>query len=134
MVQRTRLLECPNCGKQLEDTKQEKMTCKYCGSNFSREDVTQEEDEYIRRKMVVDLRTSMEIFKARKKYSTIFMIIFFVLALPILFSNPFGAVQGIFLALFFLAGLTMFILFITNDRLYEKSKSQASDLSMRRRM
>jgi len=134
MVQRTRLLECPNCGKQLEDTKQESITCKYCGSNFSRDDVSQEEDEYVRRKMVVDLRTNMEIFKTRKKFSTIFMIVFFVLAIPILFSNPFGAIQGIFLALFFLTGLIMFILFIMNDRLYERSKSQASDLSMRRRM
>ena len=71
MVQRTRLLECPNCHKQLEDTKQTTITCKFCGFSFRREEVAQEDEDYIRRKMIVELRTDMEIYKARKKMSII---------------------------------------------------------------
>ena len=76
MVQRTRLLECPSCQKQLEDTKQESITCKFCGNSFRRIDVVQDDEDYIRRKMIVDLRTDMEIYKARKKFSTILILVF----------------------------------------------------------
>lgn len=133
MVQRTQLLECPSCGKQLEDTKQENITCKYCGFTFEREEVAKEDEEYIRRKMVVDLRTKMEIFKARKKFSTIFMVVSFVLAIPVLFATPFSTIAIISLALFLAMGFGMFFLVLLNDRKYESSRSEASDLSMRRR-
>ena len=99
MVQRTRLIECPNCHKQLEDTKQENMTCKFCGFTFRRVDVAQEDEDYIRRKMIVELRTEMEIYKARKKFSIIFMIISFALAIPVLFSIPFEVLHWIILGL-----------------------------------
>jgi hypothetical protein len=134
MVQRTRLLDCPSCGKQLEDTKQENITCKYCGFTFEREEVVQEDEEYIRRKMVVDLRTEMEIYKARKRYSTIFMVVSFVLAVPVLIAAPFGIVAGITFTLFLLLGFLLFFMVIFNDRRYESSRSKASDLSMRRRL
>lgn len=134
MVQRTRLLECPNCQKQLEDTKQENMTCKFCGFTFRRVDVAQEDEEYLRRKMIVELRTEMEIFKARKKFSIIFMIISFVLAIPVLFSLPWETVHWIILGLFLTGGFTFFLLMLLWDRRYETSRSQASDISMRRRL
>ncbi|MGA1849171.1 MAG: hypothetical protein ACMUHB_07510 [Thermoplasmatota archaeon] len=134
MAQRTRLLECPNCSKQLEDTKQETITCKFCGFQFRRVDVAQEDEEYIRRKMIVDLRTDMEIYKARKKFSIVFMVISFVLAIPVLMSVPFELLQWIMLALFLLGGFVFFLLMLLWDRRYESSRSQASDLSMRRRL
>lgn len=134
MVQRTRLLECPSCGKQLEDTKQENITCKYCGFNFEREEVVQEDEEYIRRRMVVDLRTKMEIFKARKKLSTLFMVISFAMVIPVLFATPFSTIAIISLVVFLAMGFFMFFMVVFNDRRYESSRSEASDLSMRRRM
>ena len=134
MVQRTRLIECPNCGKQLEDTKQERLTCRFCGFNFVREEVVQEDEEYIRRRMIVDLRTAMDTFKAWKTISIIFMIISFLLAIPVHISVPFGIPQGVVLALFVICGFIFFILMLVFDRKYESSKSKASDLSMRRRL
>ena len=134
MVQRTRLLECPNCQKQLEDTKQENITCRFCGFSFRRVDVAQEDEDYIRRKMIVDLRTDMEIYKARKKFSTIFMVVSFVLAIPILFSLPFEPLHWVMLGLFLGGGFAFFILMLLWDRRYESSRSQASDISMRRRL
>ncbi len=134
MVQRTRLLECPDCKKQLEDTKQENITCKFCGFAFRRLDVVQEDEDYIRRKMIVELRTDMEIYKARKKFSTIFMVISFVLAIPILFSLPFEALHWITLGLVLGGGFTFFLLMLLWDKRYENSRSQASDISMRRRL
>jgi ABC-type uncharacterized transport system permease subunit len=97
-------------------------------------DVAQEDEEYIRRKMIVDLRTDMEIYKARKKFSIIFMVISFVLAIPVLMSIPFELLQWIMLALFLLGGFVFFLLMLLWDRRYESSRSQASDLSMRRRL
>jgi hypothetical protein len=134
MVKRTRLLECPNCQKQLEDTKQENITCKFCGFTFRRMDVAQEDEEYIRRKMIVELRTEMEIYKARKKFSIIFMVISFVLAVPVLLSVPFEVLHWIMVGLFLGGGFTFFLLMILWDRRYESSRSQASDISMRRRL
>jgi len=133
--QRTRLLECPNCSKQLEDTRQDNVTCKYCGHVFKRDDVVQEDEEYIRRKMVVDLRAKMDMFKARKKFSFIFMIVFFAVALPILIIKQLDLVLPVvMLVLFFLTGFGFFLLWLLNDRLYESNRSKASDISMRRRL
>jgi uncharacterized membrane protein YvbJ len=136
MAQRTRLLECPSCAKQLEDTKQERITCKYCGHTFTREDVVQEDEEYIRRKMIVDLRTNMEISKKWKTISIIFMIISFVLALPILVTVTVddSIINIIVAALFFIGGVAFFVLMILFDRRYESNRSKASDISMRRRL
>jgi len=134
MVQRTRLIECPNCHKQLEDTKQENMTCKFCGFTFRRIDVAQEDEDYIRRKMIVELRTDMEIYKARKKFSIIFMVISFVLAIPVLLSVPFEVLHWVMLFVFIIGGFTFFLLMLLWDRRYESSRSQASDISMRRRL
>jgi DNA-directed RNA polymerase subunit RPC12/RpoP len=134
MVQITRLLECPNCQKQLEDTRQDNVTCRYCGYSFRRVDVVQEDEDYIRRKMIVELRTDMEIFKARKKFSTIFMVISFALAIPLLFSIPFEPLHWVMLGLFLAGGFTFFILMLLWDKRYESSRSQASDISMRRRL
>ncbi len=136
MAQRTRLLECPSCGKRLEDTKQDNITCRYCGNAFIREDVVQEDEEYIRRKMIVDLRTSMEISKKWKTISTIFMIISFILSIPILVTVTAGGsiLNVIVTAMFFIGGVVFFILMILFDRRYESSRSRASDISMRRRL
>ncbi|MGA1865930.1 MAG: hypothetical protein ACMUFK_00515 [Thermoplasmatota archaeon] len=134
MVQRTRLLECPNCHKQLEDTKQENVTCKFCGYTFRRVDVAQEDEEYIRRKMIVELRTDMEIFKSRKKFAIIFMVISFVLAIPVFLSIPFLVIHWIMLGLFIGGGFAFFLIMLFWDRKYESSRSQASDISMRRRL
>ncbi|MBN1539692.1 MAG: hypothetical protein JW939_06060 [Candidatus Thermoplasmatota archaeon] len=134
MVQRTRLLECPNCHKQLEDTKQENVTCKFCGFTFRRVDVAQEDEEYIRRKMIVELRTDMEIYKARKKFATIFMVISFVLAIPVIACIPVLVIHWIMLVLFIGGGFAFFLIMLLWDRKYESSRSQASDISMRRRL
>ena len=134
MAQRTRLLECPGCSKQLEDTKQDKVTCKYCGTVFVREDVVQEDEDYIRRKMIVDLRTIMEISKKWKMVSIIFMIISFVLALPVLVTYDYNLLHIIFAAIFFIGGVAFFVLMITFDRRYESNRSKASDISMRRKL
>ncbi|MBN1390986.1 MAG: hypothetical protein JXA22_10135 [Candidatus Thermoplasmatota archaeon] len=134
MVQRTRLLECPNCHKQLEDTRQENITCKFCGFIFRRVDVAQEDEEYLRRRMIVDLRADMEIFKARKKFSIIFMVISFVLAIPVIASVPFVLIHWVMMGLFIGGGFAFFILMLIWDRRYESSRSQASDISMRRRL
>ncbi|MGA1872544.1 MAG: hypothetical protein ACMUHY_02640 [Thermoplasmatota archaeon] len=134
MVQRTRLIECPNCHKQLEDTKQENMTCKFCGFTFRRIDVAQEDEDYIRRKMIVELRTDMEIYKARKKFSIIFMIISFVLVIPVLLSVPVYPIHWVMMFAFLGGGFTFFLLMLLWDRRYESSRSQASDISMRRRL
>lgn len=136
MAQRTRLLECPSCGRQLEDTKQEKVTCRYCGNTFVREDVVQEDEEYIRRKMIVDLRTNMEISKKWKTISIIFMIVSFVLALPILITVTFDeeVINIVAAALFFIGGIAFFVLMIVFDKRYESNRSKASDLSMRRKL
>jgi hypothetical protein len=134
MVRITRLLECPNCQKQLEDIKQENITCKFCGFTFRRVDVAQEDEEYIRRKMIVELRTEMEIYKARKKFSIIFMVISFVLAIPVLLSIPFEVLHWVVLGLFLAGGFSFFLLMLLWDRRYEASRSQASDISMRRRL
>jgi DNA-directed RNA polymerase subunit RPC12/RpoP len=136
MAQRTRLLECPSCGRQLEDTKQEKVTCRYCGNIFVREDVVQEDEEYIRRKMIVDLRTNMEISKKWKTISIIFMIASFVLALPILITVTFDeeVINIVAAAIFFIGGIAFFVLMIVFDKRYESNRSKASDLSMRRKL
>lgn len=136
MAQRNRLLECPSCGRQLEDTKQEKVTCRYCGNTFVREDVVQEDEEYIRRKMIVDLRTNMEISKKWKTISIIFMIVSFVLALPILITVTFDeeVINIVAAALFFIGGIAFFVLMIVFDKRYESNRSKASDLSMRRKL
>ena len=134
MVRITRLLECPNCQKLLEDVKQENITCKFCGYTFRRVDVAQEDEDYIRRKMIVELRTEMEIYKARKKFSTIFMVISFVLAIPVFFSIPFEVLHWVVLGLFIAGGFSFFLLMLLWDRRYESSRSQASDISMRRRL
>jgi DNA-directed RNA polymerase subunit RPC12/RpoP len=134
MAQRTRLLECPGCSKQLEDTKQDNITCKYCGTVFVREDVVQEDEDYIRRKMIVELRTNMEISKKWKLMSTIFMIISFVLVIPTLFIIGIETIHFILGGLFFIGGIVFFGLMITFDRRYESNRSKASDISMRRRL
>lgn len=134
MAQRTRLLECPGCSKQLEDTRQDRITCKYCGTVFVREDVVQEDEDYIRRKMIVDLRTNMEISKKWKLISTIFMIVSFVLAIPVLFTNDYNLMHVIFAIIFFAGGIVFFVLMITFDRRYESNRSKASDISMRRKL
>jgi len=134
MATRYRLLDCPNCGKQLEDTKQDSITCKYCGHVFIREDVAQEDEELIRRKMIVDLRAEMENHKVRKKLSLVFMIVSFALIVPLVFASPFGLLVLTFILLFLIGGFALFILYILSDRGYETSKSKASDLSMRRRL
>ncbi|MDG6225142.1 MAG: hypothetical protein QCI82_06480 [Candidatus Thermoplasmatota archaeon] len=133
--QKARLLDCPGCNKQLEDTRQDKMTCKYCGYTFNRDDVVQEDEDYIRRKMVVDLRSQMDKYKARKKFSTIFMAVFFALALPLLFFKDKDLTMTItLLVLYMLTGFAFFIFMIFNDRLYDSTRSKASDLSVRRRI
>jgi hypothetical protein len=134
MVQRTRLLECPNCHKQLEDTKQQTITCKFCGFPFNREDVAQEDEDYIRRKMIIDLRTDMEIFKARKKISIGFMIASFVLIIPVLIAAPIEVLTIATLLAFGIGGFGFFIMMIVWDKKYESARSRASDISMRRRL
>ena len=134
MAQRNRLLECPGCSKQLEDTKQDKVTCRYCGTVFVREDVVQEDEDYIRRKMIVDLRTNMEISKKWKLVSIIFMILSFILALPVLFTEDYTLMHIIFAVVFFVGGVVFFVLMITFDRRYESNRSKASDISMRRKL
>jgi hypothetical protein len=119
----------------LEDTRQDSVTCKYCGFVFKRDDVVQEDEEYIRRKMVVDLRSKMDMFKARKRFSIIFMSTYFVLALPLLFLKTKDLTMPVvLLILFILIGFGFFLLMIVFDRMYDSNKSKASDISMRRRL
>ena len=133
--QRTRLLECPSCAKQLEDTRQDSMTCKYCGYTFKRDDVVQDDEDYIRRKMVVDLRSQMDKFKARKKYSTIFMAVFFAISLPLMFFKDKDLTMAIvLLILYMITGFGFFLFMIYNDRMYDSHRSKASDISVRRRL
>ena len=99
-----------------------------------REDVVQEDEDYIRRKMIVDLRTNMEISKKWKLMSTIFMIVSFVFATPVLIVKDVAFIHYIFAALFFIGGIAFFVLMITFDRRYESNRSKASDISMRRRL
>ena len=135
MAQRARLLECPSCSKQLEDTKQENILCKYCGYSCKRDDVVQEDEEYIRRKMVVDLRSKMDMYKARKKYSTIFMIVYFALGIPMLIFKSMDITLSVVLLVgFMVLGFVFFLLMLLNDRLYDSNRSKASDISMRRRL
>jgi hypothetical protein len=134
MVQRTRLLQCPNCEKQLEDTRLQAMTCKYCGHSFNRSDVVMEDEDYIRKKMIVDLRTEMDTYKRWKQVSTGFMAGSFVLTLPVLFSDPFKLFQGIVLGLYLVLGIVFFLLVLFFDRKYASSRSKATDLSMRKRL
>ena len=134
MAVRNRLIECPNCSKRLEDTKQENITCRYCGHIFEREEVAQEDEDYIRKKMIIDLRAEMEIYKSRKKLSIIFMIISFVFIIPLIFAAPVELMIYIFILMFLITGSALFVLVIINDKGYEESKSKASDLSMRRRL
>ena len=136
MPQRTKVLECPGCGRRLEDTKQDSITCRYCGTTFTREDVAQEDEDFIRKKMIVDLRTTMEISKKWKLISMISMIVSFVLAIPILVTvTATGSIiNPIFAGFFFLGGIAFFVLMLVFDRRYESNKSKASDISMRRRL
>lgn len=134
MAVRNRLIECPNCSKRLEDTKQENITCRYCGHIFEREEVAQEDEDYIRKKMIIDLRAEMEMYKAKKKLSTVFMILSFVFIIPLIFAAPVDLMIYIFILLFLITGSVLFVLVILNDKGYESSKSKASDLSMRRKL
>ena len=134
MAVRNRLLECPNCSKQLEDTRLENITCRYCGHVFEREEVAQEDEDYIRKKMIIDLRAEMEVYKAKKRLSTIFMIISFVFIIPLIFAAPVNLMIYIFILLFLVAGAVLFALVIINDKGYESSRSKASDISMRRKL
>lgn len=134
MVQRTRLLQCPGCEKQLEDTRQPAITCKYCGHAFNRSDVVLEDEDYIRKKMIVDLRTEMDTFKRWKQVSTGFMVGSFVLTLPVLFSDPFELFQGIMMGLFMVLGIVFFLMVLFFDRKYASSRSKATDLSLRKRL
>lgn len=134
MVQRTRLLQCPNCEKQLEDTRQPNITCKYCGQSFNRSDVVMEDEDYIRKKMIVDLRTEMDTFKRWKQVSTGFMVGSFIMAIPVLISDPFKVFQGIMLGLFLVLGIAFFLLVLFFDRKYASSRSKATDLSMRKKL
>ncbi|MFO8051758.1 MAG: hypothetical protein R6V01_08690 [Thermoplasmatota archaeon] len=134
MVQRTRLLECPNCHKQLEDTKQPTITCKFCGFPFNREEVAQEDEDYIRRKMIIELRTDMEVYKSRKKFSIGFMIAAFILVVPAILAAPSTALTIAISIAFALLGFGFFLFMIMWDRRYESARSRASDISMRRRL
>ena len=98
--------------------------------------MVQEDEDYIRRKMIVDLRTNMEISKKWKAISTIFMIISFILSIPILVTvTAGGSILNVMATLmFFVGGVVFFVLMIMFDRRYESNRSKASDLSMRRRL
>ena len=125
---RAGIIECPFCKSHLQDTKQEYINCKHCGKRFSRGTVKEEEDK-LRRNMVLDLSDQVQKMKALISAGKMFGAVLILLGVLLLFSNVFELYEILLTVAFLANGIVWIVIASVVSSRLEKTQSKMFDLS-----
>ena len=134
MVGEKTFINCPFCGRELEDSHDPSILCRYCGKKFRRMDVFNEDEKMLRQTMIIDLSTTMSKYKTTANVGMIFGAISLLGAVAMLFSKEMTIIQWGLVAFFAALTAVWWILFGINSAKYNASQSKLFDLSGGRRI
>lgn len=134
MVNEKTFINCPFCGRELEDSHEPSILCRYCGKKFRRMDVFNEDEKLLRQTMIIDLSTTMSKYKTTANVGMIFGTVCLLGAVAMLFSKEMLLVQWLLVAFFAALTVVWWTLFGINSAKYAASQSKLFDLSGGRRI
>lgn len=125
---RAGIIKCPFCKSHLQDTRQEFIDCRFCGKRFKR-GTAKEEEEELRRNMVLDLSDKVNKMKTIISAGKIFGLIFLLFGVLMLFSRIFDFMELIITVAFFTCCGVWFGIMAVYGKKMEKTQSKLFDLS-----
>ena len=127
-------ISCPFCRRELDDSNEPTIHCKFCGKQFRRLDVFNEDEKVMRQNMIIDLSTYMSKIKITKNVGFIIGVLGILSIVVLLFAEQIVFTVLILLIAFLLTVAGWAIVWIINERKYAKNQSKLFDLSGGRRV
>lgn len=129
MAVQTTIIKCPFCNQHLADTKQEHVTCQFCGKRFKRSEIQKAAEEEMRRNMILDLNDEIKRQKTIKKIGYGIGMVFIALAMTLHFSSVFETNEWILFVIMIVLGFAWIGLGVTNATKFKKNQSKLFDLT-----
>lgn len=125
---------CPFCSRELEDSQDPTIHCKFCGKKFRRMDVFNEDEKSMRQNMIIDLSIYMSKLKITKNVAGFLAFCSFVVVILLLFAEQSLLIIYILLAVFVLSFIIWVAVWGIHSKKYIKSQSKLFDLTGGRRL
>jgi len=127
-------ITCPFCRRELDDTHEPSIHCKFCGKKFRRVDVFSEDEKTMRQNMIIDLSTYMSRLKVTKNVAFVLGILSLLAVVLLLFGQQAVFIVFILVGVFVASFVTWMIIWAVHEKKYIKSQSKLFDLSGGRRV
>ena len=134
MVGEKTFISCPFCNRELEDSHDPSILCRFCGKKFRRMDVFNEDEKMMRQTMIIDLSTTMSRYKISSNVGMAMGFLCLAAAVALLFSKEMMIYQWLLLAFFAALTGVWWVIAGINSAKYSKSQSKLFDLSGGRRI
>ena len=127
-------IQCAFCRREIEDTHEPTIHCKWCGKKFRRMDVFDEDEKSMRQNMIIDLSTYMSKLKVTKNVAAALGFFCLVAAIVLLFAEEMIFILWIILPLFVIGFVVWMVIWGLNSKKYAVSQSKLFDLTGGRRL
>ncbi len=129
MAVQTTVIKCPFCNQHLSDTKQEYITCQFCGKRFKRAEIQKAAEEEMRRNLILDLNDEVKRQKTIKKVGYGIGILFLIFGMILHFSSVFEVMEWILFLIFIIFGFVWIGIGVVNARKFKTNQSKMFDLT-----
>jgi hypothetical protein len=127
-------IQCAFCRRDIEDTHDPTIHCRFCGKKFRRVDVFDEDEKSMRQNMIIDLATYMSKLKITKNVAAVLGILCLAAAVLLLFAEEAILIVWILLPLFAAGFVVWMVIWGLNSKKYSQNQSKLFDLTGGRRL
>lgn len=128
------IIQCAFCSREIEDTHDPTIHCRYCGKKFRRMDVFDEDEKSMRQNMIIDLATYMSKLKITKNVAGVLGFFSLVAAVLLLFAEEMSLILWILLPIFVIGFVVWMVIWGLNSKKYTQNQSKLFDLTGGRRI
>jgi hypothetical protein len=127
-------IQCAFCRREIEDTHDPTIHCRFCGKKFRRVDVFDEDEKSMRQNMIIDLSTYMSKLKITKNVAAVLGIFCLAAAVLLLFAEEAILIIWLLLPLFTAGFVIWMVVWGLNSKKYSQNQSKLFDLTGGRRL
>jgi hypothetical protein len=127
-------INCPFCSRELDDSKEPYIQCRFCGKKFRRLDIFNDDEKSMRQSLIIDLSTEMSKLRITKNVASVIGTLCLLCAVIILFAEEALLVHWLLIAFFVLLTIVWWVVSFINGMKYNQNQSKLFDLSGGRRI